>query len=386
MMNAMGSNRSAQGWKRRSSLGAVLVAASAGFALLAGSYPALAGTSNLTVSVQSALTPPPLPDVVSPSASTCTFPTLVKGCTTAAYSVSIRNGTSSNVSNAWFHATTYVLDSTNAVTSFKAQFLSVPSNCSISADSTTISCQIGNVPSGQINPPFIVTVHSPSVTATGYQIQVAWDVPSGQGASGSLSPVSSTTAIPGDPAITQIGDPPTPKKATTRSWVTDATELYTGDTDIATLSNLGTVKARLPKAPDGNVATLTSEVTNLTFCTTPDFQSCIQYTLTIPGTFDNGTTAGYMTFIVQRDASTIKKGADVNNVILYHQGPNDTFPGLQILDCDPQTGLIPSAIPAIYAQDQCIALREQYPNNAGKDTKGDFKITIRARTNGIINW
>jgi len=383
MMNAMGSNRSAHGWKRRSSLGAVLVAASAGLALLAGSSPTLAGTSNLTVVVQSALTPPPLPDVVSPSASTCTFPTLVKGCTTAAYSVAISNGTSSNVSNAWFHATTYVLDSTGAVTSFKAQFLTAP-GCNISADSTTISCNIGNVPGGTAFPTFVVTVHSPSVTAKGYQIQVAWDVPSGQGASGSLSPVSSSTAIPGN-AITQIGDPPTPKKATTRSWVTTATDLYTGDTDIATSSNLGTVKAHLPKAPDTNVATLTTEVTDMTFCTTSDFPNCIQYTLTIPGTFDDSTIDGYLTIILQRDTSTIKKSADVSNVILYHQGPTDAFPGLPIQNCDPLTGLIPTAVPG-YAPDQCIASREQYPNSAGKDLKGDFKITIRARTNGIINW
>ena len=385
MMNAMGSNRSAKEWKRRSSLGSVLVAASAGLALLAGSTPVLAGTSNLHVVVQSALTPPPLPDVVSPSASTCTFPTLVKGCTTAAYSVAIDNPTSSNVSNAWFHATTYVFDSTGAVTSFKAQFLSVPSFCSVSADSTTISCNIGNVPSGAVNAPFVVTVHSPSVTAKGYLIQVAWDLPTGQGASGSLSPVSSSTAIVGDPAVTQIGDPPTPKKATTRSWVTTPTDLYTGDTDIATSSNLGTVKAHLPKAPDTNVATLTTEVTDLTFCTTSDFPSCIQYTLTIPGTFDTGTTDGYLTIILQRDTSTIKNGAKASNVILYHQGPTDAFPGLPIRDCDPLTGLIPTAVPG-YAPDQCIVSREQYPNNAGKDLKGDFKITIRARTNGIINW
>jgi hypothetical protein len=47
MMNAMGSNRFAQGWKRRSSLGAVLVAASA---WLSGSAWA-AAASDLTVTL-----------------------------------------------------------------------------------------------------------------------------------------------------------------------------------------------------------------------------------------------------------------------------------------------------------------------------------------------
>jgi len=395
-MNAIASHLSARGWKFRPSLGAALVAASAGLALLAGSSPVLAGTSNLDVVVESALTPPPLPDVVSPSASTCTFPTLVKGCTIAAYSVAISNPTSSNVSNAWFKATTYVFDTTGAQTSIKAQFLTVPSNCTKSPDSTTISCSIGQVAAGGGSfPKFVVTVHSPSVTAKGYEIRLAWDVPSGQGASGSLSPVSSSTAIPGE-AVTQVGDPPTPTKATTRSWVTAPnTELYTGDTDIATASNLGTVKVKLPKAPNTNVATLTSEVTNLGVCTTADFPSCIQYTLDIPGPldnlgnvipFDDGTIDGYLTIVLQRDTSTVKNGAKVANVIVYHQGPTDPAPGLLIPDCDSVTGLIPTPVPG-WAPDQCIVRPvEQYPNNAEKDLKGDFKATIRARTNGRLSW
>jgi hypothetical protein len=217
MMNAMGSNRFTQGWTRRSSLGAVLVAASAGLALLAGSSPALAGTSNLTVDVHSVVTP------VSPSASTCTFPTLVKGCATTAYSVGFSNLTSSNVSNAWFHATTYVFDNNGALTSIKAQFLTAPPNCSISADSTTISCNIGNVQSGATIPAFVATVHSPSVTAVNYTIGVAWDVPTGQRCG--RSPFTGELVdgphykSPGDH---QIGDPPTPSM-TTRSWVTGAT-------------------------------------------------------------------------------------------------------------------------------------------------------------------
>ena len=185
-MNAMGNDRSTQGWKRRSGSGAVLVAATMGLALLTGGSPALAGTSNLTVVVQSALTPPPLPDVVSPSASTCTYPTLVKGCVTAAYSVAISNATPGNVSNAWFNATTYVYDSTGALTSIKAEFLTAP-GCSISADRTTISCNIGNVPKrGGAFPTFVVTVHSPTVPASGHEIRLKWDVPNGQCANGSL--------------------------------------------------------------------------------------------------------------------------------------------------------------------------------------------------------
>jgi hypothetical protein len=347
--------------------------AGVGLTLLAASAPVLAGTSNLTVDVHSALTPPPLPDVVSPSASTCTFPTLVKGCTTAAYAVKIGNGTTSNVSNAWFHATTYVVDGADALTPYKAEFLTAP-GCSISADSTTIACNIGNLPAGSSPSTFVVTVHSPSVTASGHKIKLVWDIPSGQGASGSLSPVSSSTALT-QTSFTTIGNPPTAKKSTTRSWVTVATELYTGDTDIATAANLATVKVKLPQAP---------EVSD-TSCTTADFPKCATYTLDIPGEFDDGTIGSYLTIVLQRDVSTIKPGAKVENVMLYHRETAGST-RLLIQNCDSLTGLIPAYAPAGTDPNLCIALREVYPNNAGKDLKGDFKITIRGRRNGVMEW
>jgi hypothetical protein len=344
----------------------------------------MAGTSNLSVDVRSALTPPPLPDKVSPSATTCALAPVAgkAGCTTAAYSVGISNPTSSNVSNAYFHATTYVVDANDQPTAYKAEFLTAP-GCSISANLTTISCQIGQVSAGASVAPFIVTVHSPAVTTTDYKIKLVWDIPSGQGASGSLAPVSSSSAQ-SQSSYTTISDPPTPKKATTRSWVTTAGELYTGNAEIATAANLGTVKVILPKAPDTNVATITTEVTEETFCTTADFPNCIRFTLDIPGEFEDGTIAGYLTFVLQRDTTTIKKGARVENVVLYYQS-SDLDPLLPIPDCDPLTGLLPA--PALgYDDSHCIALREAYPNNAGKDLKGDFKITVRGKSNGRIGW
>jgi hypothetical protein len=321
-MNAMDSNRSTPERKRQSSLGALLVAASAGLVLLAGSAPVLAGTSNLTVVVESALTRPPELDVVSPSAATCTSPNFDKGCAITAYSVAISNGTSSNVSNAWFKATTYVFDGNGTQTSIKAPFVTVPQTCSKSADGTTIACNIGQVAAGGGSfPTFNVTVRSPSVTAPGHKIQLVWDIPSGQGASGSLSPVSSSTALSGQPAVTLIGEPPSPTKATTRSWVTEPhTQLFTGNTDIATSTNLATVKVDLPKVPDTQIAKLTTEVTTLGFCTTADFPKCVQYTLDIPGVFEpvDTTAEGYLIIILQRDSSTIKNGAKVENVVIYH--------------------------------------------------------------------
>ena len=356
-------------------------------ALMAGSSPVLAGTSNLTVEVHSKLTPPPLLDVVSPSASTCTFPTLVKGCATAAYSIGIKNDTPGNVSNAWFHATTYVVDANGATTSYKAQFLTVPTpSCLISADSTTIACNIGNVRSGQAAPTFIVTVHSPPVTVLNHRIKLEWDIPSGQGASGSLAPVSSSTAQSSTPpSFTLIGDPPTPTKATTRSWVTGAKVLYTGNDDIATSANLATVTASLPKAPDGNVAMLKSEVTEETFCTTSDFPKCIHYTLDIPGAFGDGTVLNdLLDIILQRDVLTIKKGARAANIVIYHQAETNG-PLLPIPDCDPLTGLLP--LPAAgYDNGRCIYLREELPKNAGNALKGDFKVKIRGKSNGRFSW
>jgi hypothetical protein len=159
--------------------------------------------------------------------------------------------------------------------------------------------------------------------------------------------------------------------------VTTATELYTGNDDIATAANLATVKVILPKAPDTNVATLTSEVTPATFCTTSDFPKCVEYTLDISGTFDTAPPDGYLKIVVQRDASTIKNGAKAENVLVKHDD-------LEIRNCDPG-GLIPTPVSG-YAPDHCVFLREELPKNAGKDLKGDFRVTIHGRTNGRISW
>ena len=86
-----------------------------------------------------------------------------------------------------------------------------------------------------------------------------------------------------DQTFTLIGEPPTPTHAKTKSWVTAPADLYTGNSDIATSANLGTVKATLPKAPDGNIAALEMLVKNQ-ICFS-DYKNCIDFTLDIPGTF-----------------------------------------------------------------------------------------------------
>lgn len=405
--NVIGAGR-AKGFARLNP-GGWAAATALGLSALTGSAPVFAGTSNLDVVVQSALTPPPLPQVVSPSASTCTFPTLVKGCATGAYSVDIKNPSSGNVSNAWFHASTYVLDGTGAQTSLKAQFLVAP-NCTKSADSTTIACNIGNVPSGGTIPQFIVTIHSPLVPANGHQIKLVWDIPSGQGASGSLSPVSSSTAL-SQTSLTLIGDRPTPTKATTRSWVTAANELYTGDTDIASSTNLGTVKAFLPKPPTTKVATLATEVKD-TICSS-DYKKCIEFTLDIPGTFkDPGDTDGssLLKLTLRRDAKTVQNGAKVANAYLtytnttaaacYAPDGSTTIlcTGIEVLDCSAVPspgGSMPAGKPwaAIDIVGYFANVPEQYKRCITSKTEakrgaeaGDHVVEIVATENGRFSW
>ena len=304
---------------RRSAHGLGSIVAVSIMLLAAAVDPAHAGTKNgLNVSIT------PVPDSVSPSPSTCTS-TSSNGCVLDAEQVVVSNISTSNISNAWFKATTYVLDASgNVVPNLTAPFTGpVPSNCTVSVSKTTILCNLGQLPSGGTPVSLLLLVQSPTTTTSGNKISLQWDVPSGQGGVPSLSPVSSQSAQT-DAVITLIGDPPTAQHAKTKSYVaSNDTVLFTGNTDIATLTNLGTVKSLIPTPPVGSVAALNMDV-NGSFCTTSDFPQCIKFLLNIPGTFGT-SSAGYLTIILQRDGTTIQNGAKVQNVtILYQEGTFDS--------------------------------------------------------------
>ena len=367
---------------RRSARGLASIVAVSIVLLAAAVDPAHAGTKNgLNISIT------PVPDSVSPSPSTCTTANPPKGCVLDAEQIVVTNISTSNISNAWFKATTYVLDASGAATSFKAPFVNPPSNCTVSTSGTTILCNLGQLPSGGTPVSLLLLVQSPTTTTSGNKISLQWDVPSGQGGVPSLSPVSSQSAQT-DAVITLIGDPPTAQHAKTKSYVaSNDTVLFTGNTDIATLTNLGTVKSLIPTPPVGSVAALNMDV-NGSFCTTSDFPQCIKFLLNIPGTFGT-SSGGYLTIILQRDGTTIQNGAKVQNVtILYQEGtfdssgnftPTPNVGPTAIVDCN-LDGSIPDG------QKRCIAERFAYPNNSSKDLKGDFRITIHALENGSMSW
>jgi hypothetical protein len=399
------------------SIGRVASIFCAEFLLSVASLPVLAGTGSLDVTVTS------LPDEVSPSVSVpaCTATsTTAQGCTKALYSVQISNaGNTNNVSNTWFRATTYVVDSAvpfNVITTLKAPILTFPAVpgtlpvCSTSADGTTIACQIGQVAAGQTPPPFNFTVRSPATTVAGYQILVAWDVPTGQGASGSLSPVSSSPAVGVNQTFTLIGTPPSPTFAKTKSYVEGAASLYTGNTDIATSTNLGTVKAVVPTAPVGNVATLEMNVDpNPCFS---DYKNCIKFNLEIPGTFGGATApdAAFLKFTLRRDVTTLQKSAKAENAYLTYSKDSGVCYGadgqplpdcanIPVLTCAevPSPGgsapagkpwsaadIVGSGfagVPELYKR--CITSKTEVKKGA---EAGDHIVELIASENGRIGW
>jgi hypothetical protein len=249
------------------------------------------------------------------------------------------------------------------------------------------------------------------VNAAGHRIKLVWEIPSGQGAGGSLSPVSSSTAQT-QTSYTLIGNPPTPTKATTRSWVTAARELYTGDTDIASSTNLGTVKAFLPKPPTTKVATLTTEVKDA-ICSS-DYKKCIDFTLEIPGVFkDPSDTDGssLLKITLRRDAKTVQNSAKVENAYLTYTNTtaevcyaangstSRSCADIQVLDCvaiPSPGGALPAGKPwaaidivgSPYANvpeqyKRCITSKTEAKKGA---EAGDHVLEIVATENGRFSW
>jgi len=273
-----------------------------------------------------------------------------------------------------------------------------------------MACQIGQIASGGIVPTFSFTVRSPATTAAGYRILVAWDVPSGQGASGSLSPVSSSPAVGVNQTFTLIGTPPSPTSAKTKSYVEGPASLYTGNTDIATATNLGTVKAVLPTAPVGNVATLQMDVEDNP-CSS-DYKKCIRFNLEIPGTFGGATSAdtAFLKFTLRRDATTIQKNAKAANAYLTYSKDSEIcygadgqpLPGctnIPVLTCaevPSPGGSIPAGkpwspadivgtgfagVPELYKR--CITSKTDVKKG---EEAGDQIVELIASENGRIGW
>jgi hypothetical protein len=283
------------------------------------------------------------------------------------------------INNVVFTATTVVSDGTGV-----AEFASSDgASCQQTANPTgapanayTIACAIGQLRAGEQYPTFVVLFKAPvKVVDTSVVVQFSGITYYAEGTGGLTSPPQNSTKtwsaanVPLGTSNPLLIHSVVPKTGGT---------LFTGDGGVSDSISPFTTTATIPAAATYTNAQI--EVTPLPITVEPNcanFTPCYGTSLTIPGTF-----SPYLQFTFRVDSSQIKKGTNINGVVLYYQ-PSTTTSFTQIGDCASPT----TPIGGDSAGTPCIAARKYYKNKGTPgwtvDLDGDFEWTILNLKNGI---
>ena len=138
------------------------------------------------------------------------------------------------------------------------------------------------------------------------------------------------------------------------------------------------VKVTVPPAPTFSIAELLeSDVTSKINCTSlGNFNRCFAVAVTIPDIVFTPASGSFMTFVLRADASNIKYGTKINNVLIqYDDGSSVHNVGACASPTTPRSDGIP-----------CIAKAVHYKNKSVPGwtpaLNGDFEFTLINLRNG----
>ncbi len=302
----------------------------------------------------------------------------------AAYEVTVSNQAANSLNRSFFNATTSVAGAvaTAAIDGVVA-VMPATSPCTI-VSLTQLTCNLGQlVPGASAN--FIVVVKSPTA---GSRLDLNWISGGDEGNSSTGNGCCNTTGVASTTLVDALSDNAT-VKTSVRSFIkaTGGT-FFTGATNIASLADPWTSTVVVPGAY--NLPYTTAELVesvNPASCA-PDLLVCLFTSLRMPGQF------AALEITLRRDASTIKRGAKIDNAVLFYQTEvfNTTTQQwdavgtpTQILACD-ALGNVPSG------QTRCILSRLAYSkkfvadNNLPVEFELDWEFVLRALENGRTSW
>ncbi|MFT3954973.1 MAG: hypothetical protein QM722_11465 [Piscinibacter sp.] len=333
---------------------------------LAGSGAAWAGAGVLTTTVT------PLSPAVTYSSLASTSPARPALDTYVGYRVSIGNAGGNTINNVRFAGATTVTDAQE-----RALFASIEggAGCQIGADQISISCDFGQLRSGEAVPSFVVFFKAPvkdtvSPTPDGVAGACASTdcvtfsgvtyYAEGTGGLENSTPQNSTVAWAA-PVTLGTFNPTLVKSAVQKS----GGKLFTGSGGLS----IGTDRfATTVVVPSGAVST-TAEIAESTEAVCSVLAECFSTVITIPGTF-----SPYLTIIVRVDAAAIPKGTKIESVTVQYEGGDV---GLCASPTTPRSDGLP-----------CIAARRAYPTNSKQgasfpvELENDFEWTLINTRNG----
>jgi hypothetical protein len=327
---------------------------------------AWAGAGELTTVVT------PLAPAVTYSSMASTSPVRPALDTYVGYLVRIGNAGGNTINNVRFVGATTVTDAQE-----QALFASVDgaAGCQTGADQTSISCDFGQLRSGESAPPFVVFFKAPvkdSVSPT----------PDGQAGACTSTDCVTFSGITYYAEGTGGLENSTPQNSTV-TWSSSVTlgtfnpalvksavqksggKLFTGSGGLSVGDDRF---ATTVVVPAGAVAT-TAEIAEVSEPVCSVLSSCFTSVITIPGIF-----SPYLTITLRLDVAAIPKGTKIESVTVQYEGADV---GLCASPTSPRSDGLP-----------CIAARRAYPNNSKQGTlfpielENDFEWTLINTRNG----
>lgn len=333
---------------------------------LTGSGAVWAGAGVLTTEVT------PLSPSVTYSSLASVSPARPALDTYVGYLVRIGNAGGNTINNVRFAGATTVTDAQE-----RALFASIEggAGCQIGADQTSISCDFGQLRSGEAVPAFVVFFKAPVK-------DTASPIPDGQtGACSSTDCVTfsgTTYYAEGTGGL----DNSTPQNSTV-NWSSSVTlgtfnpalvksavqksggRLFTGSGGLSVGNDRFATTVVVP----AGAASTSAEIAESPEAVCSVLAECFSAVITIPGSF-----SPYLTIIVRVDASAIPKGTKIESVTVQYEGGDV---GLCASPTTPRSDGLP-----------CIAARRAYPGNSKQGTlfpvelENDFEWTLINTRNG----
>jgi hypothetical protein len=304
------------------------------------------------------------------------------------YSVSIANGGGNTVNNivVRFFPNAPISDKGERATFSSAQ----GANCQPNAQFGTIDCTIGQLTADAAFPTFQLFFQAPNqsssnLTGTSLVSFAGQTLYAEQLGGYPQSPPPNSVSGWNATGIVNLG---TTNPINVKSVVPKTKEvyLYTGDVAGPKQGNPFTTAVTVPDSvvyPINGPTTYTTAEISLTFDSNPascfNFIECGISTITIPGTF-----SPYLAIVLRMDATNIKPGTKINNVLVNYVGdlgvtpPPGGWPYI-VQDCGSTTTPRNDGLP-------CIAKRTYYKNRSvsgwTQDLDGDFEWQILNIWNG----
>lgn len=327
---------------------------------------AQAGAGVLTTEVT------PLSAEVTYSSLASTSPARPALDTYAGFLVRIVNGGGNTINNIRFVGASTVTDAQE-----KALFASVDgaTACQIGADQTSLSCDLGQLKSGEAAPSFVVFFKSPVKDTLS-------PTPDGQAGNCDSTDCLNFSGITYYAEGTGGLENSTPQNST-QAWSASVTlgtfnptrvksavqklggRLFTGSGGLSVDADRF---ATTVVVPPGTLAT-TAEIAEVSEPVCSVLTQCFSSVITIPGSF-----SPYLTIILRVDAAAIPKNVKIDSVTVQYEGGDV---GLCASPTTPRSDGLP-----------CIAARRAYPGNSRQgasfpvELENDFEWTLINTRNG----